>query len=274
MKKIDILLPYWGDFALLKKTINSIIAQTSNKWTLTIIDDHYPSLEAQKYCSTLNDKRIVYYRNPKNIGITNNFNLCIEKAASEYCMIPGCDDMLLPNYVETALKNIGDNDFYQPNVEIIDANDKTYLPLADKIKRFLRPNKSSIYSGENLAASLCHGNWLYFPSITWKTKTLKRYRFDLQYKIVEDVVVELDIIKDGGTLFVDKTTTFQYRRFAESLSSKEKTKGGVRFTEEKSVYNHYAKIFTGLRWKKAALAAKLRTTSRVHGFIAHFSLSR
>lgn len=268
MKKIDILLPYWGDFALLKKTIESIIVQTSNDWTLTIIDDCYPSLDAQNYCRTINDDRIVYFRNPKNIGITNNFNLCIEKASAEYCMIPGCDDILLPNYVETALKNIGNNDFYQPMVEIIDANDKIYLPLADKIKRFLRPNKSGVYSGENLAASLCNGNWLYFPSITWKTATLKNYQFDSQYKIVEDVVVELNIIKDGGALFLDNETTFQYRRFASSLSSKEKLKGGVRFNEEKHVYSHFATVFNKLGWRKASYSAKIRVTSRIHKMIA------
>lgn len=268
MKKIDILLPYWGDFALLKKTIESIIVQTSNDWTLTIIDDCYPSLDAQNYCRTINDDRIIYFRNPKNIGITNNFNLCIEKASAEYCMIPGCDDILLPNYVETALKNIGNNDFYQPMVEIIDANDKIYLPLVDRIKRFLQPKKSGTYKGEPLAISLCHGNWLYFPSITWKTSTLKKYKFDTKYKIAEDIALELDIIKGGGTLFIDKNITFQYRRFSESLSSKEKRKGGVRFNEEQDVYKTYSKKFRMIKWKKANLAAKIRISSRIHQLIS------
>jgi len=267
MKKIDILLPYWGDFTLLKKTINSIIAQTSDKWTLIIIDDNYPSLEAQEYCNTLNDKRIIYYRNPKNIGITNNFNLCIKKATAEYCIILGCDDILMPNYIETALNNIGNNDFYQPKVDIIDANDNLYLPLTDKAKRILRPKKPGIYHGEKLATSLCHGNWLYFPSITWKTSTLKRYKFDPKYKILEDVILELDLIKDGGKLFVDNETTFQYRRFADSLSSKEKKKGGIRFREESEVYNEFSKTFKDLEWNRASRAAQLHITSRIHKII-------
>ena len=268
MKKIDIMLPYWGDYSLLKETIESVMAQTSKNWTLTIIDDHYPSTEAQEYCEKITDIRVKYCRHNQNIGITNNFNFSIEKATADYCMILGCDDILLPNYVETALKNIGDNDFYQPRVEIIDSKGKTYLPMSDKVKRLLQPKKAGIYSGETLAVSLCHGNWLYFPSITWRTSTLKRYKFDPKYKVVEDVVLELDIIKDGGKLFFDTSTTFKYRRFANSLSSKEKSKGGVRFNEEDEVYKKFTKIFKVMGWMKASRAARLHITSRIHKLIS------
>ena len=53
---------------------------------------------------------------------------------------------------------------------------------------------SGILTGEKLATLLCHGNWLYFPSITWKTDTIKRYSFDTKYKILEDVIIELTMI--------------------------------------------------------------------------------
>ena len=268
MKSIDIMLPYWGEFSLLQTAIESVMAQTSDKWTLTIIDDHYPSLEAQKYCKKISDKRVKYYRHDSNIGITNNFNYSVNAAKAEYCIILGCDDILMPGYVETALKNIGTNDFYQPAVEIINKEGGTYLPLSDRVKRILRPKRMGTYSGEKLAASLCHGNWLYFPSITWKTSTLKRYMFDQKYKIVEDVALELSIIKDGGKLFLDSAKTFKYRRFADSVSSKEANKGGVRFDEEKEIYEIFAKKFKDLNWKKATFAAKLHITSRIHKLIS------
>lgn len=264
MSKIDILLPYWGDPKLLMEAVDSVLRQTETDWHLIIINDCYPSDEAQQYCSNLNDKRITYIRNTENIGISKNFNLALSMAKSKYCVMMGCDDIMLPNYMEMVLKNIGNADFYQPNVEIIDNNDNIYLPLGDKVKRILRPKKAGIYSGEKLATSLCNGNWLYFPSITWLTKSIQKYSFDDKYKIVEDVILELNIIKDGGKLYLDNETTFRYRRFNESLSSKEKSKGGVRFAEEKAMYNQYAMIFKKLGWKKAATAAKFRITSRIH----------
>lgn len=267
---IDIIVPYWGEFSLLKQTVDSVLAQTSKVWHLTILDDHYPDKTAYYYYKKLNDKRITYIRHRKNIGITANFNYAIQHASAPYCMIVGCDDKLLPSYVDTALKNIDEADFYQPRVQIIDDKSNVYLPLVDKVKRTLQPKKSCILSGEKLAASLCHGNWLYFPSITWKTDTLKRYSFDTKYKILEDVIVELTMIIDGASLCFDTTETFQYRRFAESLSSKEKGKNGVRFKEEKEVYDNFSDRFNEIGWKKAARAAKLRVTSRIHSFLSRF----
>jgi hypothetical protein len=150
-------------------------------------------------------------------------------------------------------------------VDVIDGEGKVYLPLGDRIKRLLQPRNAGLYSREKLAASLCHGNWLYFPSILWKTASIKRYEFNDKYKIVEDVIVELELIKDGGQLYFDKdNTTFQYRRFDNSLSSQEKAKGGVRFKEESLAYNHIARVFVEIKWQKAARAARWHITSRLH----------
>ena len=268
MTKIDILLTYWGDFGLLKKTVESVIAQTSPDWKLFVFDDFYPSDEASNYFKTLTDPRISYYRHSKNIGITNNFNFALKSATSEYCIMLGCDDKLLPTYIETMLSNIGDADFYQPGVEVIDRHDTIYLPLADRIKNVLRPKRSGLYRGEKLAASLSAGNWLYFPSITWKTKVIKKYGFNNEYKIAEDVILEFNIIKDGGVLYLDNEVSFQYRRFADSLSSKEKSKTGIRFNEEAAVYTHFAKEFAAIGWPKASRAARVRITSRLHKLLS------
>ena len=268
--RIDIIIPYWGEFSLLKQAVDSVLEQTSDAWHLTILDDHYPDETAKNYYSKINDKRITYIRHCKNIGITNNFNYAIKHASAPFCVIMGCDDKLLPNYVETALKNINEADFYQPGVQVIDAKSNVYLPLVDKIKRLLHPKKSCVLAGEKLAMSLCHGNWLYFPSIVWRTSTLKKYSFDPRYKILQDVIIELTMIIDGASLCFDSTETFQYRRFADSLSSKEKSKNGIRFNEEKEVYNNFANKFKDINWKKASFAAKTRITSRAHGLLSKF----
>ena len=266
--KVDILLTFWGDVDLLKKAVESVLAQTEPDWHLYVFDDCYPSKEPAKYFAKLKDKRITYYRHKKNIGVTKNFNFAVKSAKADHCVLLGCDDIMLPNYLEVALKHIGDADLYQPYVDVIDAEDNVYLPLGDKIKRLLQPQQSGVLSGEKLASSLCTGNWLYFPSILWKTKTIKKYSFDPKYKTVQDVPVELSIIKDDGRLFFDKTTTFQYRRFKASVSSAEKAKGGVRFREEKKVYTLFADEFNKMGWKRAARAARWHITSRLHELIS------
>lgn len=267
MAKIDILLPYWGDFQLLKKAVESVLNQTETDWRLLVFDDCYPSDEPKKFFAKLNDSRVSYHRHKRNLGITQNFNYALGAASAEHFVMFGCDDIMLPNFIETALNNIGNADFYQPGVEVINESGSIILPLGDKIKRKLRPKRAGLYEGEKLAASLCHGNWLYFPSIVWKTSTVKKYGFNPKYKIVEDVDLQLSIIKDGGRLYVDNTYTFQYRRFASSLSSKEKSKEGVRFSEEEEIYNKFSREFQEIGWRTASRAARWRITSRVHRLI-------
>lgn len=270
MAKVDILIPFWGDVSLLKTAVQSVLSQTETDWFLYVVDDCSPDKTAREFIYSLSDDRITYIRHKRNIGITNNFNYALSLANSPYCIIMGCDDVLLEDYIETALQNIGVADLYQPVVAVIDEYGNDYLPLTDKIKKILRPKRSGLYEGEAVAISLCKGNWLYFPSILWKTSSVKRYAFNPRYAILEDLVLIMDMIADGAILFVDNTgsAVFQYRRSSISLSSKEKKKGGVRFSEEKEVYNLFARRFQVLGWKKASCLAKLRPTSRIHQLLS------
>jgi glycosyltransferase involved in cell wall biosynthesis len=268
MKSLDILLTYWGSFELLKKAVESVLSQNSDNWRLLVFDDCYPSLEAQKYFAKLQDKRIKYYRNKTNLGITANFNYALQHAEADYCTFLGCDDIMLPNYVETALKHIKGVYFYHPSVEVVDKDGKVYLPLGDKVKRMFTPKQSGIYNGEKVVASLCRGNWMYFPSIAWKTELVKRYGFNEKYKIVEDLVLECRILKNGGKVYVDRgEPVFQYRRYSESMSSREKSKKGIRFKEEDKNYQELADEFSDIGWREAARASRCHITSRINPLI-------
>lgn len=265
MTQVDILLPYWGDPELFKKAVNSVLAQSEQDWRLLVFDDFYPSDEAKKYISSLHDKRISYHRHKNNIGITKNFNYALRATKAPYCVMMGCDDIMMSNYIETALKNIGEADFYHPNVQVIDEDGNIYLPITDRIKRMLRPSRQGLHSGDKLAASLCTGNWFYFPSIMWKSSTLRKYGFDNEYDAMQDVIAELNIIKAGGTMYLDNETTFQYRRSAQSISSRQK--GNIRFSQEEAVYSMFARSFDEMGWNKAAYASRWRLTSRLHHLI-------
>jgi glycosyltransferase involved in cell wall biosynthesis len=272
-RDVDILLTYWGDFSLLKEAIDSVINQTYDNWHLWVIDDCYPSSEAADYAAQLNDPRITYIRHSQNLGITKNFNYALQKATAEYCIFLGCDDRLLPDYLATAVKEIGKADFFQPGVQVINENGETFNPLPDRIKYMLRPARASTYDGQRLIGSLCMGNWLYFPSILWRTEVIKSYGFDEKYKIVEDLILEFNLIADGHQLALCNTKLFEYRRSSQSLSSKDAASGS-RFHEEDEMYRNFSKRFKNLGWHYAAAMAYLRPTSRLHKMLAAVSRLR
>jgi len=266
MAKVDVLLPYWGDFKLLKKAVESVLAQTEQDFRLLIIDDCYPSDEATKYFTDFPDKRVIYHRHKKNLGLVRNYNYAINQVRADYCVLMGCDDIMLPTYLASALAKIGKADYYQPGVNVIDETGKIYLPAVDRMKKLLRPRKEGIHSGESIAVSLSHGNWSYFPSLLWRSATLKKYGFNQDQPNTQDLVTQLDIICGGGSLFIDNTVTFLYRRSASSFSSK--AKGGTRFHEENEVYNTLAKRFREMGWNRAARAARMHITVRLHQILS------
>jgi len=120
-----------------------------------------------------------------------------------------------------------------------------------------------LLSGEPLAISLMRGNWLYFPSICWKSDTLVATNFREGLDVVQDLALALDLIKAGGSLVVDSSVCFQYRRHRESDSSWRALEG-TRFTEEREFFTAMAEEFDAIGWRRAARTARLHLSSRLN----------
>jgi hypothetical protein len=107
------------------------------------------------------------------------------------------------------------------------------------------------------------GNWLYFPSICWKSDTLVATNFREGLNVVQDLALALDLIKAGGSLVVDSTVCFQYRRHRESDSSWRALEG-TRFIEEREFFIGMAEEFEAIGWRRAARTARLHLSSRLN----------
>lgn len=266
---LDIMIPFWGNVQYLKDTVSSVLGQDSPDWRLTVIDDAYPDEGVAAYFADLQDPRIRYLRKPANEGITANFRSCVAFAQAPYMMMLGCDDLLLPGYVSSVLKAIRDfpdAQLIQPGIQIIDESGKVYLPLGDRIKGLLRKaygREPLQTGGEKLAVSLLHGDWLYWPSLVFRTGTIKGTDFRDDFPIILDLAVILDLVFDGTAIAVVPDAVFQYRRHSQSASSVDLSDTS-RFDDERRYFALAAGLAAGHGWRKAALAARLRLTSRLH----------
>src|SRR5687768_13579118 len=163
MTMIDIMLPYYGDVALMQAAVESVRAQTDQGWRLTVVDDTAePSVPG--WFESLGDERIRYFRNEQNLGVTGNFSRCLDLAEHELMSMLGADDLLLPNYVATVLAAHREHPgvgMIQPGVAVIDEHGRPVKALADEVKRRLYAPKVTdrrLMGGEELAASLLRGN--------------------------------------------------------------------------------------------------------------------
>lgn len=264
---IDIFIPFWGRPEYLYAAVRSVLNQTSTNWRLTVVDDAYPE-DVSPFFDECSDERVRYLRNGKNLGIIGNFAKCQALATGDYTVFMGCDDLLLPNYVEMieqVAARFPGVEIIQPGVEVIDSEGNVCVPLPDRVKGLIRPTggRTQILSGEKLAQSLLVGDWLYWPSLAFETTALKQVEFLADYQIILDLGLVLDLVQRGARLALDSELAFAYRRHDASLSS-EATLEGPRFGDEKKFFMDRALIMDQLCWKRAARAARLHITSRAY----------
>lgn len=263
------LLPYYGDVEFMKKAVRSVLNQSYTSWRLLVFDDGFPGDKPRKFFSSIDDERVFYTRNEQNLGANGNYSKALNSAEAEFFVMMGADDIMHADYLQNALNTIGDADFYQPGVAVIDEFGRTYLPLVDKIKRKLTPdtkNCANVHQGETISSSLVRANWLYFPSILWRTTSAKRHGFNKQYKVVQDLCLALDILAAGGSMIVDDRTTFSYRRHSKSDSSV-RAVNGCRFHEENRFFEELAQKYAALGWHKAARSARRHAFSRLNALV-------
>ena len=273
---VDVLFPYYGDVAMMKQAVESVLAQTSPDWTLTVIDDGYPDESIPGYFGSLaeHDPRITYLRNEQNLGANGNYRKALTFVRHELAVVMGADDVMLKNYLETVVaahQQFPLAQIIQPGVEVIDEHNQPAMGLIDRMKRIYAPRVHSspgspgrrLLSGEPIAVSLMRGNWLYFPSVCWKSDTLVATNFREGLNVVQDLALALDLIKGGGGLVVDNTVCFQYRRHRESDSSWRALEG-TRFIEEREFFTAMADEFAAIGWHRAARTARLHLSSRLN----------
>lgn len=269
MTAIDIMMPFYGDSSLMREAVGSVIAQSDPSWRLTVVDDAAPDRDPGAWITSLNHPRITYHRNGRNLGVNGNFSQCLGKATADYVVFMGCDDVMLPHYVSRMRATIAqhpDAAIIQPGVSTIDGSGRQVTGLADRVKWWLagpHHDKPRGLSGERLVSSLLRGNWCYFPSLCWKRKAIAPLGFRNGLEVVLDLALIVDVAFGGGSLVVDPEVTFEYRRHSNSVSSR-LAHTGYRFDEERHFFTDAARKCRGLGWSRAAFAADLRATSRLH----------
>lgn len=271
MTSVDIMLPHYGRLDLVQETVRSVLAQDDPHWRLTVVDDsgELPDDGLGAWCAELAEPRVRYRRNEHNLGINRNFQRCVSLIEHDLAVIIGSDDLMLPHYIRTvraAHRTNPDVAIIQPGVEIIDENGEPVQTLVDLSKRWIfapRVRETTLLAGEDLAVSLLHGNWLYFPSLCWRSGPLRRTGFREGMSVIQDLALVLDLVLDGESLLVEPGSCFQYRRHRSSVSSAHAA-DGRRFAEERTYFLETADRMAAHGWPRATRAARRHLSSRIN----------
>ncbi len=120
---VSVVMPTYNRANLLKTSINSILNQTYKNFELIIIDDGSKD-NTKNIIFSYNDKRIHYYSNPTNKGISYSRNKGFSLAKGKYIMIMDDDDFSLPNRMELQVNFLEKN----KNIDVVVGQIKGYKP--------------------------------------------------------------------------------------------------------------------------------------------------
>jgi len=265
---VDVLFPFYGDVDLMKQALQSVLDQRYRDFRVVVVDDCYPDDSVEPWFRSLNDPRVEYHRNSANLGANGNYRKALSLAHNELIVVMGADDVMLPTYLNWLVDSASrypQAAAFQPGVFVMDENGVPSRTMADRVKDVCRPRLRGprLLTGQRLAVSLMFGNWLYFPSIGWRSSVIREIGFRPEYDVVQDLALVMDIVVRGGSLLADDSAQFIYRRHRGSDSSV-RALSGARFAEERRYFQDTAGDLAAHGWNEAAASARLRPSSRLH----------
>ena len=105
MYRVAIGMPVWNGERFLSQAIESILGQTFSHFQL-VISDNASTDATEEICRSYaeQDKRIIYIRQPNNIGAAPNHNFVFRQPSGQYFKFAAHDDILAPRFIEECVR--------------------------------------------------------------------------------------------------------------------------------------------------------------------------
>jgi glycosyltransferase involved in cell wall biosynthesis len=104
---VSVGLPVYNGENYVAEAIESVLAQTFGDLELVIHDNASTDRTAeicQAYAAR--DRRVLYFRNPRNLGAAPNYNLAWSRARGRYFKWLAHDDRMLPDYLASTVRRL------------------------------------------------------------------------------------------------------------------------------------------------------------------------
>lgn len=98
--RVSVLMPVYNtEEEYFRKAIEDVLAQTYTNFEFIIIDDG-STTNIEEIVRSYKDKRIRFYKNPKNLGVARTTNRMLDLARGEFVTLVDSDDMFSENLLQ------------------------------------------------------------------------------------------------------------------------------------------------------------------------------
>ena len=171
MPHISVMIPVYNQAHLIGRTIESVLSQEFQDWDLVIVDDasRDNTVEvANEYCRL--DPRLQLVVNEENLGLTRNWNRCLELATGPLVQILQSDDLIDPDYlamVSQVLVETSQVGFVAACCRYIDSDDQIIHPGTPRPARLYQ-------AGDEAVTALLTGGWPHVSSIVMRRECYEK----------------------------------------------------------------------------------------------------
>jgi glycosyltransferase involved in cell wall biosynthesis len=265
--RITFAIPFYRGLAYLREALESVRAQQAVEWRCFVLDDRGEACGVAELVAAFDDARVAYHANDATLGITANWNRCLDLAETEFVTLLHADDRLRPEYAATMLALADahpDAVAVCCDAEIVDASGGARFSLADAVKRRLVPSGEPWrIAGESGLRALARGDFVMCPTLAWRRAQLGARRFETAWKQVQDLELLTRLLLDGDAIVGTRRRSYIYRRHAESATAVQ-TEDLSRFEEEVAVMDRVAAQARERGFRDAAAALERKTIVRLH----------
>lgn len=167
---ITITIPVYQRYDFFEEAIESAIDQTL-RCRVLVVDNHSDHEKFRDYVKKLNNPRVRYFRNEKNLGMVNNWNRCIELADTPWVSILHDDDILHPSFIEILLNFIT----HYPDVGLVAGKVNVGRAVSDDL--FSRPINITPNAKFIKNTYFLYRNLSPFPGVAFKKELVEKVGF-------------------------------------------------------------------------------------------------
>ena len=200
---VSVIVPTYNRKEILKKAIDSILAQSYHDFEIIIVDDFSEDCTEEyirKYFeSELSDKKISFFRNSSNMDKSYSRNFGVKKARGEYLAFLDDDDLWLKDHLKEGVLFIKDH----PDLDVLFTN----FVIHRGEERIYPNNDIKTGSGKVYRDFCISGKLGCSCAVLVKKTAFDRVQgYDEKFSVYEDRHFFARIAIDGNVGFLNKAT--------------------------------------------------------------------
>lgn len=211
MSKITVLLPVYNGAKYLAEAIDSVLKQTFGDFTLLIINDASTD-DSEKVIQQFSDQRIMYVRNPINLGLIATLNKGLKLCKTEFIARMDQDDCSLPERFEIQLRYF----FKNPAAAVVASPILGITPGGRKRDHW--DLDISTQTPEAIKKRMALQNCISHPTVLMRSEIIQSYLYSASQIGSEDWDLWLRLLRDGHQIVKTKEVLLHYRIHPQSVT--------------------------------------------------------